>query len=95
VAPWHTRDPQSSSAAHALFAAQRRHAPPQSMSVSSPFFTLSEHVSAHEPAAHEPLWQSVLPEHGSPAGHGPQVPPQSMPVSVPFLTASLQPDVKL
>jgi hypothetical protein len=41
--------------AQALAAAQREHAPPQSTSVSVPFFTLSEHVSAHDPAAHDPL----------------------------------------
>jgi hypothetical protein len=42
-------------AAQALSAAQRQHAPPQSTSVSVPFFTPSEHVSAQVPDAHDPL----------------------------------------
>jgi hypothetical protein len=53
--PWQIREPQSRFVTHALSAAQRVQAPPQSTSVSVPFLTLSEHVSAQTPVAHVPL----------------------------------------
>jgi hypothetical protein len=66
--------------------------PPQSTSVSAPFFTASVHVGAAQvPPVQILLWQSVAAVQVAPlpqAAHVP--PPQSMPVSVPFETPSLQ-----
>jgi len=66
-------------------------APPQSTSVSAPFFTLSVHVGAwHVPPAHDPLAQSVLSVHVAPTAHGEQPGPQSTSASLPFFTLSVQ-----
>jgi hypothetical protein len=64
--------------------------PPQSTSVSAPFFTTSEQLGAWQMLLmHTPLWQSVATLHVLPAAHLPQLaPPQSVSVSVPFLTLS-------
>jgi hypothetical protein len=67
-------------------------APPQSVSVSVPFFTESLHVAAwHLSGEPEqtPLWQSAAVRHVLVSAHFGQLPPQSMSVSVPFLTESL------
>ena len=65
--------------------------PPQSTSVSPPFFVKSLQVGAlHVPPEHTRLWQSVGPEHPPPLPHvGHDPPPQSVPVSLPFLIESL------
>jgi hypothetical protein len=71
------------------------HAPPQSMSVSLPFFTTSlQFAAAHALPVQTPLTQSVPPAHPRPVPHRAQVvaPPQSVPVSLPFLIMSLQLD---
>jgi hypothetical protein len=66
-------------------------APPQSLSVSVPFFAPSPHPGA----AHVPLGAQnavVQPDpavHFAPMPHGPQLPPQSTSVSSPFATASV------
>jgi hypothetical protein len=65
-------------------------APPQSTSVSAPFFTRSEHVGVWQiPPLHTPLTQSFAIEHILPFTHlFMHVDPQSMSVSVPFFTPS-------
>jgi hypothetical protein len=66
-------------------------APPQSMSVSAPFSTLSVQVGDWQsPPVQTPLVQSPPALHVSPGTHGPQEPPQSTSVSLPFLTPSVQ-----
>ena len=63
--------------------------PPQSTSVSMPFFFVSIHVgAAHVPPVHTWLMQSVPIMHILPSTHPPQVPPQSTSVSVPFFVMS-------
>jgi hypothetical protein len=66
--------------------------PPQSTSVSSPFFTASAQLGAAQtPAVHTLLWQSAAPAHSLPVPQSAgQVPPQSTSVSIPFFTMSLQ-----
>jgi hypothetical protein len=83
---------QSAPTLHTLPAAHALQLPPQSTSVSVPFFTVSVHVAAWhlsgEPE-HTPLWQSDGTRHVLAFAHLPQLePPQSMSVSVPFLTLS-------
>jgi hypothetical protein len=80
--PWHER-----------LVSQRgqvRLAPPQSMSVSSPLRTTSEHVGIWQrDPAHTPLVQSVALPQAWPARHvAPQTPPQSMSDSVRLSTPS-------
>jgi hypothetical protein len=93
--PVHTPLLQSPPATHARFVSQRGQvplAPPQSMSVSSPFLTTSEHVGIwqREPE-HTPLTQSVALPHALPAPHvAPHTPPQSTSDSVRFKTLSEQ-----
>ena len=68
------------------------HVPPQSTSVSPPFFEPSEHVPAEqEPFWHEsPVAQSAALPH-EPVPHGMQIAlPQSMPRSDPFWIESVQ-----
>jgi hypothetical protein len=64
--------------------------PPQSTSVSVPFFTLSaQPATRHRPELQVPLMQSRSTSHAwsdSHAAH--ESPPQSTPVSPPFLTPS-------
>jgi hypothetical protein len=84
---------QSPATAHVAPAAHLpQEAPPQSMSVSTPFLTPSAHVGAwHTPAVQTPLWQSPGTEQVLALAHLPQeAPPQSTSVSVPFLTKSVQ-----
>src|SRR6478735_2631019 len=89
---------QSSSLVQASPLSQRRQSPvpPQSMSDSVPFFTLSLQLGArHVPDLHTPLSQSLGLAQLSPASQGPQPvvgvpPPQSVSVSSPFLTLSVQ-----
>ena len=65
--------------------------PPQSTSVSTPFFTPSVQVAAwHKPPVQTPLWQSPVPLHLRPVPQGAQEPPQSRSVSAPFFTPSMQ-----
>jgi hypothetical protein len=66
--------------------------PPQSVSLSPSFLTLSLQAGAmHSPPVHTPLWQSEAPPHTLPSPHLPQVPPpQSTSVSAPFFLASVQ-----
>src|SRR5436190_2068546 len=75
-----------------LVAAHLVHEPPQSLSVSLPFLTLSLHCGAAQvPAVQTPLSQSAPTEHLLPGTHGLQVaPPQSRSVSLPFFTPSAQ-----
>src|SRR4051794_23446325 len=72
VTQWPLR--QSSATAHALPTAQPEQAPPQSTSVSAPFFTWSLHAgAAHTPFVHTRLAQSVPRAQRLPAaqvGHG-------------------------
>jgi hypothetical protein len=65
-------------------------APPQSTSVSVPFFVKSLHAGArHVPPEHTELWQSADTEHPPPVPQvGQEPPPQSVPVSLPFLMES-------
>src|SRR5262249_27021698 len=65
--------------------------PPQSVSVSVPFITLSKQdATRHSPLAQTPLEQSVAVLHVLPGPHLPQVaPPQSGAVSSPFCTRSV------
>src|SRR5579859_7807722 len=66
-------------------------APPQSVSLSVPFFTPSGHAGARQvPAGQTPLWQSAAPPHVLPVSHLAQLPPQSLSVSLPFFTRSEQ-----
>jgi hypothetical protein len=89
----HTPLWQSLPAEHVLPAAHLpQEAPPQSMSVSVPFLTVSPHVGTwHFFGLPEqtPLWQSPPTLHVLPFAHELHPPPQSMSVSVPFLTVSL------
>jgi hypothetical protein len=66
--------------------------PPQSTSVSVPFFTLSVQSGAwHTLLVHTPDWQSAATTHAFVAAHFvEQLPPQSTSVSVPFFTPSVQ-----
>jgi hypothetical protein len=68
--------------------------PPQPMSVSEPFRTVSpQEAATHRPIVQTPLTQSVGAVHPCPAGqrvaHMAVGPPQSTPVSEPFLTPSV------
>jgi hypothetical protein len=65
--------------------------PPQSTSVSVPFFTVSEHVAAWQTRpVHTPLSQSAATAHARLAAHGVHEPPQSTSVSVPSFILSVQ-----
>jgi hypothetical protein len=67
--------------------------PPQSVSLSVPFFTPSEHVGVWQTLGvppQTPLRQSPLMVQLFPLAQLPQLPPQSMSVSVPFFTPSVQ-----
>jgi hypothetical protein len=95
-AAWHspalqTRPRQSSRVLQALPSEQGEQAPPQSMSVSLPLRTWSEHdaVRQKEPTQDEDA-QSVATVQAAPVEHGAQVPPQSMSDSVPFTFPSEQ-----
>ena len=65
--------------------------PPQSVSVSAPFFALSKHEGkAQRFCVHALLWQSAAALHDRPVGQrGQAPPPQSTSVSAPFFTPSL------
>jgi hypothetical protein len=66
--------------------------PPQSTSLSVPFFTVSPQVgTAHLFAVHTPLVQSAATRQALVSAHLLQLPPQSTSVSVPFFTLSVQP----
>src|SRR5204863_357497 len=83
--------PQALPLPHFLAGAQE---PPQSTSVSVPFFTMSLQEGAGQtPPEQTPLWQSPATPQALPLPHflaGPQEPPPSTSVSVPFFTVSLQ-----
>jgi hypothetical protein len=69
--------------------------PPQSMSVSAPFFTLSPHVGAWQvlfgaTPVQTPLWQSPATTHVLPTPQSAQGPPQSTSLSPWFFTPSPQ-----
>src|SRR5262245_64211652 len=68
------------------------HEPPQSTSVSVPFFTPSLQAGAVQTRlVHFPLVQSVFCVQGWPSAQGPQsIPPQSMPVSFVSFTMLVQ-----
>ena len=70
-----------------------RSAPPQSRSVSSPFFTPSSHAGAAHVPSQTPLTQSAPIAQTAPFAHGPQSPPQSTAVSLPSSAPSAQPSV--
>jgi hypothetical protein len=66
-------------------------APPQSTSVSAPFFILSVHEGAwHVPPPQDSLAQSVPWPHAAPTLHGEHPGPQSTSASLPFFTLSVQ-----
>ena len=66
-------------------------APPQSTSVSPPFWTRSLQEGGWQTAAVQtPLWQSAARLQASPSAQSGQEPPQSTSVSLPFWTKSLQ-----
>ena len=91
--PVHTPLTQSPAAAQVLPAVHLLHvAPPQSMSVSLPFFTPSLQVGAWQvPPEQTPLVQSAATLQPFPAVQALQVlPPQSMSVSSWFCTPSVQ-----
>jgi hypothetical protein len=83
---------QSLPAAQRLPGGHGLHVPPQSTSVSVPFFTESAHPGVWQtPAVHTELRQSLGNRHAAPPVHTPHAPPpQSMSVSLPFLTKSVQ-----
>jgi hypothetical protein len=83
---------QSEVALHSFDSPQAAHVPPpQSTSVSFPFFTPSLQVAAwHCPATQTPVKQSRSAPQTSGAGHGLQLPPQSTPVSSPSWRPSAQ-----
>ncbi len=90
--PEQTLSVQSLAAPHPFPSAQRGQAgPPQSTSVSVPFFAPSLHITAAQIAFRQTsLAQSAGPPHPCPCGQvGAPMPPQSMPVSVPFFTPSV------
>ena len=71
--------------------AQPAQDPPQSMAVSSPFWTPSPQVAARQMASPQTrLSQSAGPTQAKSTGQGTQSPPQSRSVSVPFCTPSSQ-----
>jgi hypothetical protein len=90
----HGPEEQSVFARHALPVEHAEHGapPPQSTSVSLPFFTLSLQVAARhvfpprKPPWQAALWQSLAEEHALPSAHFGQPPPQSTSVSEPSLT---------
>jgi hypothetical protein len=95
VVPVHTPLAQSLPTRQTLADAQVGQVPPpQSTSVSAPFFTTSAQVGVwHTLPVHLPLWQSPLTAQALPLAQSDvQLPPQSMSVSVPFLTPSVHPD---
>ncbi len=91
----HTLLAQSLPAPHVALVPQRGQlvAPPQSMSVSPPFFTTSVQAGAlHVPEVHTPLVQSLATVQVLLVAQRGQVvaPPQSMSLSPPFFAASVQ-----
>jgi len=83
-------DAQSLSPLHDWLVMQSGHDPPQSTSLSSPFFMPSpQPANTQTPPAHSPDAQSLGTVHIEPslqAGHTP--PPQSISLSLPFFTPS-------
>jgi hypothetical protein len=94
--PVHTPLVQSPGTAHPLVSAHfldGAQLPPQSVSVSDPFFTPSVQIGATQVVPlHTPLAQSLAIVHPPPVPHRAHVeaPPQSMPDSEPFFTMSVQ-----
>jgi hypothetical protein len=90
--PVQTRLAQSPAMPHESPAAQVGQVPPpQSVSVSAPFFVPSEHDEAWQTSfVHRRLWQSLAAEHALPAIHFGHVLPQSTSVSFSFCTKSEQ-----
>jgi hypothetical protein len=84
---------QSLAPLQVLVSVQGGHAPPpQSMSLSVPFFTASPQVGLlHTLPLHTPLTQSLGPAQCRPSPHGLHGPPQSVSVSPPSFTMSEQP----
>src|SRR6187200_3143816 len=80
-----TPSEQSASPRHQSPAAHGSHwEPPQSTSVSAPFFEPSEHGSVTQMLSRQmPSAQSSLVSQEAPTSQGSQSPPQSMPVSMP------------
>jgi hypothetical protein len=84
-------DRQSGSPPHTSPSPQPMHPPPQSTSVSAPFFLPSPHDGGvHTSFAHTSLTQSASPTQPSLSSHGPHPPPQSTSVSSPFFAPSEQ-----
>jgi len=85
---------QSVLSTHFLFASHALHMlvglPPQSTSVSRPFWTPSVQVAARQVTLQECVAQSVPTPQALPTAHGLQVPPQSTSLSLPFLIPSAQ-----
>jgi hypothetical protein len=88
----HTPDAQSPATPHTLPSAQGEHdVPPQSVSVSAPFFCPSlQPGAAHTFAEHTANTQSGPFVQDDPCAHGGQLPPQSRSVSSPFFVPSEQ-----
>jgi hypothetical protein len=88
----HTPLTQSLATAQALVSAHLAQVPPpQSTSVSRPFFTTSEQLASWQMLVmHTPVLQSAGLVHAEPGLHLGQLPPQSTSDSVPFFTVSLQ-----
>jgi hypothetical protein len=94
ISAWQTVLVQSVPVLHLSLSGHAGHVgPPQSLSVSIPFWMLSVHVgtAAHSPPVQRPLEQSVLPRHILPlAQRAAQIaPPQSLSVSSSFLMLSV------
>jgi hypothetical protein len=88
---------QSVAIAHAFVSEHSgQEPPPQSTSVSAPFFTMSWQLGAWQmPPVHTPWLQSVPVAHVLPSGQAwGHPPPQSMPASIPFLAPSLHVGIK-
>jgi hypothetical protein len=83
---------QSPPTLQVLPAAQGEQNPPQSTSVSTPFFTPSKQLGTWQvPAEQTPLWQSLPAPQVFPLAQERQTPPpQSTAVSLPFFTPSMQ-----
>jgi hypothetical protein len=87
----HTPLWQSAPTLQVFDVAHLEHDPPQSTSVSLPFFEPSEHVAVWHLSGdpeHTVLVQSAGTPHSLPSAHLEHDPPQSTSLSMPFLTVS-------
>jgi hypothetical protein len=83
----HRPEEQSALAAHALPVEHLGQLPPQSTSLSLPFFTPSVQLGAAQvPMEHEPSAHCMPLVQRRPSAHGGQLPPQSTSPSLPLRT---------